>query len=323
MYHEGVPPGYHRDARGMTALVGIATRPCRAGFRRGVLAFLGVTFLATWLPAWMLRDLWRVEVLPPWRILIWSLLYLSVIGWQPVAAVLLVRRYIEPPFGMDAGLRSANRKFVVIGVLIPLLAMIVASVLALMLTDDPGVSFAESCPVHHSWPSVVAAASVVVASALIYGQCLIEEVAWRGYFLVRAMECAGPWRGLVIHGFIWGIWYAPILLLTGGGAASAWTRAAGFVVTCVLLGIILGWLRLASRSVVPAVTANVMLTLGAGLPLVLSGGDAGARAAVYLPVGWVPLLLIACVLAFSRYRSAVVTPRPSGGARPVLSAALH
>jgi hypothetical protein len=304
----------------MTALVGITTGPCRAGFRRGVLAFLGVTFLATWLPAWILRDLWLVEVAPPWRILICSVLYLSVIGWQPVVAVALVRRYIEPPFVMDAGLRSANRKFVVIGVLIPLFAMIVATILALMLGHNAGVPFAESL---HFWPSVLAGVSVLAASALIYGQCLIEEVAWRGYFLVRAMECAGPWRGLVIHGLIWGIWYAPIMLLTGGGVASAWTRAAGFVVTCVLLGIILGWLRLASRSVTPAVTANVVLTLGAGLPALLSGSDAGARAAVYLPVGWVPLLLIACLLASTRYRFAVVTPRPRGNGQPVLSAALH
>jgi uncharacterized protein len=324
MYHEGVPRGSHTTAHAIGPRVGITIGPCRAGFRRGILAFLGVTFVGSWLPAWMLRDLWRVESLAlSWRILICSVLYLSVIGWQPVVAVLLVRRYVEPPCVMDAGLRSANQKFVVISVLIPLLAMIGASILAMILGNDAGLLFPESLLPRHFWPGVIAAASVLTASALIYGQCLIEEVAWRGYFLVRAMECAGPWRGLVIHGFVWGIWYAPILLITGGGAASSFTRAATFVVTCVLLGIMLGWLRLASRSVVPAVTANAVLTLGAGLPLVLSGSDVGTRGAVYLPVGWVPLLLIASLLAFTRHRSAVVTPRPPSKGPAALSAALH
>jgi membrane protease YdiL (CAAX protease family) len=288
-----------------------------------MLAFLAVTFATTWLPAWMLRDLWRVEALPlSWRVLACSFLYLSVIGWQPVVAVLLVRRYLEPPQAMDAGLRPSNGKFVVLGLLMPGVAMLGASLLALALGHDAEHFQARALAAPQGgqlWSSILAVALVLSASALIYGQCLIEEVAWRGYFLVRAMECAGPWRGLLAHGLVWGVWYAPVLLLTSGGPGSLF-KAAAFVVTCVLLGVLLGWLRLASRSIIPAVAANVVLTLGAGLPIVLSGSDAGARSAVYSPIGWVPLLLIACWLAFSRHRHAVVTPRP---ARRVLSAALH
>lgn len=299
-------------------------RSCRTGFRHGMFAFVSVTFTATWLPVWILRDLWRLESLTlSWRVLLSSVLYLSVIGWQPVVAVLLVRRYVEPPSIIDAGLRRANQRFVALGVMIPLLAMSAASALAIALGHDAEAVLRAAVPSWHFWPSVITIASLLAAGALIYGQCLIEEVAWRGYFLVRTMECAGPWRGLLIHGFVWGIWYAPILLLAGGGAESSFSKAAGFVVTCVLLGIMLGWLRLASRSVMPAVVANVVLTLGAGLPLLLSGMEVGTRAAVYLPVGWVPLLLIASLLAFTRFRTAVAIPRPVRRGPPRLSAALH
>lgn len=288
-----------------------------------MLAFLAVTFATTWLPAWLLRDLWRVEGLPlAWRILACSILYLSVIGWQPVVAVLVVRRYLEPPLAMDAGLRPSSGRFVLLGMVVPALAMLGASLLALALGHDAERFQTQALAApqgNQLWSSILAIALVLSASAIIYGQCLIEEVAWRGYFLVRAMECAGPWRGLLVHGLVWGIWYAPVLLLTTGGSGS-WLSAAEFVVTCVLLGVLLGWLRLASRSIIPAVAANVVLTLGAGLPILLSGSDVGARSAVYLPVGWVPLLLIACWLAFSRHKHAVVTPRPP---RRVLSEALH
>ena len=219
---------------------------------------MAVTFVSTWLPAWMLRDLWRVDSLPlAWRILACSFLYLSVIGWQPVVAVLLVRRYLEPAQAMDAGLRPSTGRFVFLGVLLPALAMIAASLLALGLGHEAGGGHAlaelEAGP--QPWSSLLAVALVLLASAFIYGQCLIEEVAWRGYFLVRAMECAGPWRGLLAHGLVWGIWYAPVLLLTSGGASSSF-KAAEFVVTCVLLGVLLGWLRLASRSILPAVAGS-------------------------------------------------------------------
>jgi membrane protease YdiL (CAAX protease family) len=230
-------------------------------------------------------------------------------GWQPVAAVLLVRRYVEPGLPLDAGLRRARARFMLLAVLVPCLAMLAASVVELALAPH-GAVFAASLPAATFWSSFLVVMLMLSAGALVYGQCLVEEVAWRGYFLVRAMELAGPRRGLIAHGLIWGIWYAPIVMLTAGGASGSLAKAAEFVVTCVLLGISLGWLRLASRSIVPAVTANVTLTLGAGLPIMLSGSEVGSRAAVYLPAGWAPLLLISCWLVFTRHRSAIAIPRP-------------
>lgn len=300
-------------------------KPGRYGLSayRGALAFLALTFAATWLPAWLLRDFWRVESLPlASRILAYSALYLVLMGWQPVAAVLLVRRYLEPSRPLDAGLRSSRARFVFLAVLLPCVAMLAASFVELALAPSGEVLAASLLPATF-WPGAMAAALVLTASALLYGQCLIEEVAWRGYFLVRAMEISGPRRGLVIHGLVWGVWYAPIVMLAAGGASGSFKKAAEFIVTCVLLGVLLGWLRLASRSIVPAVTANVTLSLGAGLPIVLSGSEVGTRGAVYFPAGWLPLLLITCWLAFTRQRSAIATPEPPRAALPPLREALH
>src|SRR6185295_16226007 len=104
-------------------------------------------------------------------------------------------------------------------------------------------------------------AALVCSLLLVWGQALAEEVGWRGYFLVRLMERIGPWRGLLLHGLVWGLWYAPPLVFATQGLTRAPLRSATFVLTCALLGALLGWLRLASRSVVPATVANAVLTL--------------------------------------------------------------
>jgi hypothetical protein len=43
------------------------------------------------------------------------------------------------------------------------------------------------------------------------------------------MAACGPWPGLLVHGALWGICYAPVFVIGGGGGVA---RAASFVVTC-------------------------------------------------------------------------------------------
>jgi uncharacterized membrane protein (UPF0136 family) len=76
----------------------------------------------------------------------------------------------------------------------------------------------------------------------------------------------------------------------------------------MLLGGLLGWLRLASRSVVPTTLANSVLTATAGLPLLLDGDDPGLRAAAYGPAGWLPLSIGFLLLFTTRLRHEVRKP---------------
>src|SRR5262249_51642627 len=138
-----------------------------------------------------------------------------------------------------------------------------------------------------------------------------EEVGWRGYFLPRAMERFGKWRGLFLHGAVWGMWYAPAVFFACIGTldlAASTGRCLSFVATCVLLGTLFGWLRLASRSVMPVVAANTTLTLAAGLPYVVHDVDAGVRAAAFGPAGWIVLGIAIGGLLLSRWRSDVQIP---------------
>ena len=146
--------------------------------------------------------------------------------------------------------------------------------------------------------------------ALVWVQAFAEELGWRGYFLPRAMERFGHWPGLVLHGAVWGLWYAPVLLFATAGPLefASFVRPLAFVVTCALLGTLYGWLRLASGSLAPVVVTNTTLTLAAGLPYVIHGVDPGLRSAAFGASGWLVLVVAIGALTLTRWRSVVRLP---------------
>jgi hypothetical protein len=144
---------------------------------------------------------------------------------------------------------------------------------------------------------------------LVWLQAAAEEIGWRGYVLPAAMQRFGRWRGLVLQAVMWGTWYAPVVFFATLGRSGSFARCASFVLTCTLLGVLLGWLRLAAKSVGPAVTANVTLTLVGGMPYVLYGLDAGLRSTIYRPMGWLVLTAALAGLLLSRWREVVRVPK--------------
>lgn len=83
-----------------------------------------------------------------------------------------------------------------------------------------------------------------------------EEFGWRGYMLTRLVTLFGPWA-LPLSGVIWGLWHVP-LILSGIYATgpNPWTSALLFMVALTAGGVLIGWLRLRSGSVWPAVLAH-------------------------------------------------------------------
>jgi membrane protease YdiL (CAAX protease family) len=249
----------------------------------------------------------------PTRILAACFLYFLVTGWQPLLAASLARRWLESPGSLDEGWRPSPARFLSLAWFGALVLMAVAALTAWAGSHLDGLEAPldlRSASGAEAWtagrPSLLMAGVLVVAYVLmlsgVWLQCFAEEVGWRGYLLTRLVARLGGRRGLLVHGLAWGLWYAPlVMVLAQGSPRQAAHLGHGFIMTCVLLGCLLGWLRLASRSLLPAVLANVCLTLGAGLPLLLLGEDVGLRGAVYEPPGWIPLgVLAVLVLACGR-----------------------
>lgn len=306
-------------------------RVARAGMlTRGLLGFLGLTFAFSWAPylasgAWRLGQGGRGEGSAA---ALAALLYLLWMGWPPVIAALIVRRWIDPDGFVDHGLRPGKPRHLAFTGVGTGLVVLAAALISLTLWAGDA-RLARAAPLARDLPhaplrsALLASLSVLVTAVLTWLQSLAEEIGWRGYFLARLRERIGPVWALALHGLAWGCWYAPFL-----AAANQFALAPGvlgllqFLVTATLLGALLGVIRLATGSIVPATLANACVTLLAGLPLILQGMDTGPRGAIFGPAGWLPLGAIAAALLCSRrVRRRLVqvggpeTPAPWGASR--------
>ncbi|MEV4087546.1 CPBP family intramembrane glutamic endopeptidase, partial [Nonomuraea fuscirosea] len=105
--------------------------------------------------------------------------------------------------------------------------------------------------------------------------------------------------GLLMSGAVWGLWHAPLTLLGYNYPRLGSWAALAFIGFCMLAGVLLGWLRLRTGSVWPAVVAHASLNAVAGVALLL--GDAAAPpnellAGITGVMGWVVLALLCVVL---------------------------
>lgn len=274
---------------------------------RGLLAYSLVTFALSWGAAAVLHWFWESARVPSAvRMVAVAGSYAVCMGWQPLVATWVARHWVDR-VNLDDILKTSEPRFYGIATLGPLiLAGIAMAILLLWIGDSTPPD--SGTPVRGLGLLLLVVVSMSAGILLIWVQALAEEVGWRGYFLPRFMQQCGPVAGLGLHGLIWGLWYAPILLMANRGASVSGVSGGTFVVTCVLLGVLFGWLRLAAGSVVPATVANSVLTLAAGLPFIVEGAEPGIRGAIYGPAGWLPLGLAVLLVLATRLRDRVRTP---------------
>jgi membrane protease YdiL (CAAX protease family) len=264
---------------------------------RGAAAYVAIVAVLSWLPAWWLAGAAELgEGAAGSRLLRASLVYALILGWQPVVAVLVVRRWLGA--AGDVGLRGARGRFVVLSVIGPIVLLAAATALDVLLWRNLRAPVVLVSGVADVASAVSLVLGLVGTVAVLWLQAASEELGWRGFLLGRLMVRLGPWPALVVHGALWGLWYAPVFVVGAGGVA----RAGTFVVTCALLGALLGWLRVVSGSIWPSAASNAMLTLAAGLREMLQGASS-ARSAIDEPAGWIPLAVaLALIVAFERQR---------------------
>ena len=99
--------------------------------------------------------------------------------------------------------------------------------------------------------------SVVIAFVPTLLMCFGEELGWRGYLLPRLMPL-GIWPALLVSGVIHGLWHSPQLFIHSTSGSFGPKETLVFLASVVLSGVVLGLLRLASRSVWPAVIGHAV-----------------------------------------------------------------
>lgn len=101
--------------------------------------------------------------------------------------------------------------------------------------------------------------------------CFGEEWGWRGYLLPKVSERMKFLPAVLLTGFLWGIWHAPIIVVGHnyglGYPLYPWSGIFAMCVFCIVVGTLFSYITLRTRSCWPAVLAHGALNGTAGMGL--------------------------------------------------------
>ena len=148
---------------------------------------------------------------------------------------------------------------------------------------------------------------VQVGQALIFGPLINiiftmgEELGWRGFLLPKLLPL-GQWKALLVSGAIWGIWHAPAIAQGHNYPDHPILGILLMIVFCILLGIIIGWMYLNTRSPWVAALAHGSINAWAGLPFLFlkPGFDTALGGALTSIPGWIVMCLFIGWLMLSK-----------------------
>ena len=145
-----------------------------------------------------------------------------------------------------------------------------------------------------------------------------EEIGWRGW-LLPALRPLGTWPALALSGAIWGLWHMPVTLLGHNFGLTDWRGVALMTTGGVAWGVLLGWMRLRTGSVWPAVIAHGALNASGGAVLLVFAAGTDPSLTLVNPLGvagWIVLGAVIIALAVTgQFRT-----QPTLAARPERSA---
>ena len=236
---------------------------------RAVIVFLAIAFGASWLiqlPMWLSGE----GLAWPW----FGLTTLAMMFTPALAAIIVVTLVRRPSsilrlLGLTPMRPASRTVWMTIGAaagfaLLPLAAMFVGWAFGWLQLDlaelsgfreyfevtgtsTDGMPMQTLLLIQLAWLPI----AVVLSSLAAFG----EELGWRGWLLPN-LRPLGTWAALILSGVVWGLWHAPIILLGYNYGRTDLLGLAAMIVWCVLLGIVIGWTRLRSSSVWPAVLAH-------------------------------------------------------------------
>lgn len=104
---------------------------------------------------------------------------------------------------------------------------------------------------------------MLIAPLLNLVPCFGEEWGWRGYLLPKVAERMKFLPTVLLTGFIWGIWHAPIIVAGHNYGMNypgyPWWGIIAMCVFCIVVGTLFSYVTLKAKSCWPAVFAHGML----------------------------------------------------------------
>lgn len=229
--------------------------------KKGLLWFLLLTFCSTYLVEFVLfLKGYTFTGVPA---LIGQLVVAGVMFFPGISAF-IVRKWITKEGFKDAGLKIGKFKYYFqVYIIIPVIFIIVYG-LTWIFIQQPDFTL-NSFVKEYGTPKLPLPALQMIAaifiSTITFSPFLNstaafgEEFGWRGYLLPKLMPL-GTNKALIISGIIWGLWHAPLVLMGFHYGQHIFLGVIFFTILVMLLGIYIGYLRLASGSVIVAAFAH-------------------------------------------------------------------
>ena len=181
--------------------------------------------------------------------------------WTPgIVAIRISRKYYKKQNIL--GINKCNIKYILAGILLPLLYLIISYGLTWFFLKDSylGTSyladlFRNSYGIKKDAPDIIIIGIFLVIG--LFSSCLSaagEEIGWRGFMYPAMEKIWNRKKALIISGVIWAVWHMP-LIITGLYEADTvlWYGLIMFTIEIVGIAFLLAWLRTVSNSVWPAI----------------------------------------------------------------------
>ena len=271
--------------------------------KRVVPWFLGITVVISW--PLFLSSLWY----PQLALVAWTLAMFA----PGIAAIITTRLIARESLGTLRLGRLGPKRYYLWALLVPPALSVVALLFTVILGAgefDPTLSL-----VRQSLPEgfeqgpiplelIVAAqalAAILLGSLINTIPAMGEELGWRGFLLPRLMYL-GKWRAIVLSNVIWGLWHAPAILQGHNYPETPVLGVFLMVGFCLLIGIFLSWVYLATRSPWAPALGHGALNASAALPLLFlrPGVNITFGGTLASLSGWIGMILFAIWLVGTR-----------------------
>jgi membrane protease YdiL (CAAX protease family) len=153
-------------------------------------------------------------------------------------------------------------------------------------------------------PGIIVAGEILLAFTLAPFINMLfalgEELGWRGFLLPHLMPL-GQWKAILISGIIWGVWHAPAVVQGLNYPGYPVLGIFMMIIFCVLLGTILSWLYLNTKSPWVVALAHGAVNAVAGLPVLFfqPGFNMAFGGTIATPPAWFAMGLFILWLVFT------------------------
>jgi len=226
----------------------------------------------------------------------------SLAMWMPGLAAIIATKASGMPFSsLNLKTLGPKRYYLWAWFLFPILSILAGLVTVLfrvaeldpnfMLIRESLAALPKDFPLS---PGMVVAlqvgVSIILAPLFNMLFALGEELGWRGFLLPKLLPL-GEWKAIILSNVIWGLWHAPAIVQGHNYPGYPVWGVLMMIVFTVLVGIILSWLYLNTRSPWAPALAHGSINAVASLSLMflLPGFDVAIGGTLVSVMGWIPL----------------------------------